>query len=123
MKIDRIEYQKNYNIMGMQWEKIIAGGTLEDGDDFQSCVKKLRSECDQAAQSKIDSLYQETTPSIYNANYEFQTQAPKSRDEIYIQEIHNCKTTTDLDAWKFLAKSKPELENAYNNKLNELTND
>ncbi len=57
MKIDRIEYQKNYNIMGMQWEKIIAGATLEEGDDFKDSVNQLRHQCDNAAQSMINTMY------------------------------------------------------------------
>lgn len=132
MKINEIEYQKNYNIIGMQWEKIIARGTMEDGDNFQDCVKKLRSECDQSAQEKINSLYQEqeTTYGIshYTQPHDGTTQdltIPQTQEEKITRLIQKATSLPELEQWKLLSNNQkyPQLKELYQQKLKELTNE
>lgn len=123
MKIDRIEYQKNYNILGMQWEKIIVGGTLEDGDNFQDCIKELRAECDAAAQTKIDALYPHHAPHVVETPAVVEPEIKLTDDQKLqntLDGIEKCKTLKELNDWRLIAKIHPDTGDAFNKKENEL---
>ena len=134
MRITKIGYQKNYNIIGMQWEKIIMEGELEEGEDEMQAIQLLRTKCDQSAQQKINSLYQEQETTVWNSevpNLGLQVTEPQeaipskklSQEEVLAQLIEDATT---LKALKWLEKPSekyPKTKELYQNKLNQLTND
>lgn len=131
MKITKIGYHKNYNIIGMQWEKIIMEGELEEGENEMEAIQILRTKCDQSAQEKINSLYQEqeTTYGIshYTQPHDGTTQdqtIPKTQEEKITQLIQQATSLPELEQWKLLSNNPkyPQLKELYQQKLKELTN-
>ncbi len=125
MKIDRIGYHKNYNIVGMQWEKIIMEGELEPGDNEMECIKELRRRCDSAAQSHEP---QYTLPDNFNDTHTSRMEGntlvvePKlSKEESMIKLIGSCNSLAELKSYELISKNNESFKEAYANKLKELT--
>lgn len=109
MNITFVEYSGTFPdpITG-QWEKILLHGDLVEGDDYRACLYDLKK--------KAQSFHFESSKAA-------EKQAEKSKDvgSSLIDQINSCTDLKVLDSYKLIAKSRPEIQEAYDNKKKELS--
>lgn len=125
MKIEKIEYSKNYNIQGMQWEKIVMGGTLEEGESEMDAIVELRKKCDQSAQQISSQLY-DYQPLVVNPPETFfvrpepeEKLTPDQETEALLLAISEANAT-ELPQYQLVAAKNQKTMGAYNKRKKQL---
>jgi hypothetical protein len=95
-----------------------------DQDEFNGCVDLLRAMTENNHKKKYPHLYTESgAQSIENqpAVVQVEKQGEDQRIGVLVADINSCTELKVLESYKILAKTKPELQEAYNLKLKELS--
>lgn len=141
MKITTVRFDKKYSYGPYLNYDVGADATLDEGETEQEAWSKLEKMCDNYHQTNHlqnnPHLYQEQTLNdIVGFNltgmvdYKEKMDAalyPKPEEKISQEQkilnlISQATSLPELQQWQILAKSKKELAGAYQQKLNELTN-
>lgn len=114
MRISTISYTKVYPLGQYTNEKICVELIVEKGDNAKQAL--------QEAKALADEFHKENLKNVPEIGFEepaemIQTQSPKSLIEKTKAFIDDCKTLEELKAWEFMAKSKVELKEYYDNKM------
>jgi hypothetical protein len=117
MRISTVSYTKVYPLGQYTNEKICVELVVEKGDNAKQAL--------QEAKSLADEFHRENLKNIPEIGFEepaeiIQTQSPKSLAEKTKEFINDCTTVEELKAWEFMAKTKVELKEYYDNKLLQL---
>jgi hypothetical protein len=118
MKIEKVSYQKAYVIGPYLQEKVGFEASI-DGDSPEEVLSKLRKMADEwhRANNPLLQPGAEVGPSIQ----EIQEQKPRNTVSFLVEDIKSCTELKVLESYRILAKTKPELQAAYDEMLEKLT--
>lgn len=121
MKTDRITYQKLFPLGMYINERIGVEVQLDEWDDPAECL--------QAAKNMVEKFYRDSNPQVQlqftDANEvlpEVQMENSKTSDRMaaLIKDIDSCKEIKVLESYSLMAKISPELQAAYDYKMEQL---
>ena len=118
MKVDRINYQKVFPLGMYINERIGVEIQLDKGDNPEEALLKAKEMVEAFHKENNKGLYMEGTPEI-------PIEKPKPEEiriGLFAEDINSCKDMETLKGYRLLVKGKPELQQAYDNKLKELNN-
>ena len=142
MKITKLHYHKTFPTdVAFSPDKVGVEADLDPYDDVEDCMKELAALAKRMHHNNYPHLYQETTQpliNVYNSDgkpqghWEEPIQKPTDNRPIhkrYISDINKCTELEGANGLKSferlvsMQESKyPELRQAYNEKLSQLTN-
>jgi hypothetical protein len=123
MTITRLKYGKSFQIGLSIWERIDVEADIAPDESANSCFDELKKEVDFTHRLLNPNLYptgKEAIISSYGELPEVQINKPKSTTEAIIEQINQCTDKTVLSSFEKLAKTYPEIMDAYNKKFDEL---
>lgn len=116
MKIKKVAYTKTYPI-GLCWEKIFVEMELSEEDDARKALYE--------AKKTVENFHYESNKAaekeLAEKSATQQEQKPKTRSEEMVEAIESVKELKVLEIYKPLAKKYPEIQDAYDKKLKELS--
>ena len=127
MHIEKVSYQKTFNLGNYSSERIGVEFVLNQGESADKALdvaRQLVHEYHVKYQVKINPDYQyllngtDSEPPFVEED-----KSPVSIVDNAKNFIDSCTSVKELKAWELMSNTKPELKEYYNNKLNELTND
>lgn len=132
MKITTVKYGRTFSLGSFQSERIDFEASVDDGETPEQVLLSLKERC--------NNFHQETNKGLYIVNMgtgevripseSAQTQesppfAPKTQPYSTIEAINSCTTLKVLQEFDLIVKNMsnkyPEIQEAYDNKLKELT--
>lgn len=122
-QIERVTYQRTFNLGNYSSERIGADVLLMPGDSANEALDTARKLVEEWHVKNNPQMYTpdvSVIPKIEPVRSQVYKDAGLTKEEIAIKEIMSCKELKVLESYKFIVKGKPELETAYNNKLKEL---
>jgi hypothetical protein len=117
MKIEKVNYTKSYVIGPFLQEKIGFEASI-DGDSPEKVLSSLREMADEWHKANNPGLEISVNP---EALQEIQEQKPRNTVSFLIEDIKSCTELKVLESYRILAKTKPELQAAYDEMLEKLT--
>lgn len=119
MHIEKINYQKTFNLGNYTSEKIGVEIALHQGE---SATKALNIAKELVEEYHLENL--KKNPIVVDVETEpiIQTQSPKTLVEKTKQFIDDCKNEVELKAWKIMANSNSEIMKYYSEKLESFKN-
>jgi len=123
MHIEKVNYQKTFNLGNYTSEKIGIELVLHQGESADKALdiaKELVEEYHKRHLVTISPDYEHLVE--YPVSNVIKTQSPQTLAEKTKQFIDECKTIEDLRAWELMSKNSSELKEYYNNKLLKLKN-
>ena len=130
MYIDKVSYQKTFNLGNYSSERIGVDILLNEGEDAKEALA--------TAKQLVTEYHKENNPQIYideevwksatseplpnNIPIVQQPVAKLSQEETIIRDIHTCTELKTLQAYKLIAKNNPKIQEHYTAKLSELEN-
>ena len=121
MTIDRIEYTGSFQLNEGYWFKVFWGGQITPDEDPETETLKLKERIEELAK-KFGSAKQ---IDIGEALYIPVVQVEKPEDKrigVFAKDILSCNDIKTLETYKLLVKNKPKLQEAYDKRLAELSN-
>lgn len=122
MHISQIKFGIKMPVMQFANETIEVTVDIMQGEDANAAIETARKLCFENHRLANPHLFadQETTVSsiVTNTN-----QRPKGQVEGIIHDIQSVKELTVLKSYELLCKNNPQLKDAYQSKLKELTNE
>ena len=118
MHIEKVNYQKTYNLGNYTSEKIGVELVLHQGESADKALdiaKELVEEYHKKHLVTISPDYEHLVE--YPVSNVIKTQSPQTLAQKTKQFIDECKTVEDLKAWELMSKSSADLKEYYNNKL------
>ena len=118
MHIEKVNYQKTYNLGNYTSEKIGVELVLHQGESADKALdiaKELVEEYHKRHLIAINPDYEHLIE--YPVSNVIKTQSPQTLAEKTKQFIDECKTVEDLKAWELMSKSSVDLKEYYNNKF------
>lgn len=129
MQLEKVNYQKVFATAAYQNEKIGLEASIDKGEDPLEVLAELKSIAEKFHRENNPGLYTQTNPEpFYTVREEPSTgtplliQEPRTAVPLIIQDIGTCTSIKTLETYKFIAKSNPEIQAAYDSKYNELQN-
>lgn len=119
MHIEKVNYQKTFNLGNYTSEKIGVELSLHQGE---SADKALDIAKQLVEEYHLENLKNNTFIVDVETEPIIQTQSPKTLVEKTKQFINDCKNEGELKAWKIMANSNPEIMEYYNEKLESFKN-
>ncbi len=134
MKVTQVSYLKTFPLGQFINEKIEIVVSIGEGDDVQSALSLARSECELNHKTNNPHLYQEQETSI--TQYEERINAldnsityspiptqPLTQEQKFLNLIQLATSIKELSMYEKTANNPkyPQLKQAYDNKLNQLT--
>jgi hypothetical protein len=133
MHIQTVSYTRTFNLGNYSSEKIGVEFSLNQGESANKALDIARELVEQYHAENLKrqkDLYDESIgDELYRAigsagtcgkSEAIPTQSKQTLAEKTKSFIDSCKTKEELKAWELMCKSKPELLEHYNNKLNTL---
>ena len=123
MHIEKVNYQKTYNLGNYTSEKIGVELVLHQGESADKALdiaKELVEEYHKRHLVTISPDYEHLVE--YPVSNVIKTQSPQTLAQKTKQFIDECKTLEDLKAWELMSKSSADLKEYYNNKFIKLKN-
>jgi hypothetical protein len=123
MHIEKVNYQKTYNLGNYTSEKIGVELVLHQGESADKALdiaKELVEEYHKRHLLTISPDYEHLVE--YPVSNVIKTQSPQTLAQKTKQFIDECKTVEDLKAWELMSKSSADLKEYYNSKLLKLKN-
>jgi hypothetical protein len=120
MVIRPIEYSKTFEVRDpfkgvSYWEKMTIGGDISETDNIQDCLQQLKDEVENFHKKSLQPI------SIVADNVPVpEVEIVKTPKQSMIEAITTCTEVDTLKTFERLAKSKPEFQEAYDNRLKEL---
>ena len=123
MHIQTINYTRTFNLGNYSSEKIGVEFALNPGESADKALDNARQ--------LVEEYHKKSLKQIEEAGYYFEqdepitekvipTQYKKTLTERTKEFIDSCNTVEELKAWELMSKNNPELQEHYNNKLNNL---
>ena len=113
MQIDRIKFSKEFFILGAgEW--VTAYATIEDGEDWKDCVRKVRGEMIGVYGPDGISTGQEQTIILE------QSPVKETRLQSIANDIRTCTQLKVLESYRLIAKSDKELQDVYDQTLKKI---
>lgn len=116
MRIIKAAFSKTFPIT-QYYEKIYLEAELNEGDDARQVLYDLKKqvqsffyESNAAAEKQIGSVVKTIEP------FEWEPEYPQSMQD----QINSCTDRKVLESYKFIVKQNPDLQSAYDQRLNEL---
>lgn len=124
MHIQTINYTRTFNLGNYSSEKIGVEFALNPGESADKALDNARQ--------LVEEYHKKSLKQIEEAGYYFEqdepidekiipTQSKKTLTQRTKEFIDSCNTPEELKAWELMSKNNPELQEHYNNKLNNLT--
>lgn len=110
MQVSKVGYSKTYPLsISGAWEKIFVEADLNEGDDARQALYECKRQ--------VESFH-------FESNKAAEKKIEKSKDTggSIIDQINSCTEVKVLESYKIIAKSKVEIQEAYDNKLKQLQN-
>ena len=121
MQITQISYQKTFNLGNYSSERIGAEITLNAGEDAMQAINEARKLV--MENFTANNLQPEILPEPEIPIIPKQKQMPIETTVDFIKrDINSCTELKVLESYRLIAAGKPELKEAYDNKLIELQN-
>jgi hypothetical protein len=118
MQLTKISRSKSFEMVNgfglKSWEKFAIEGELADKEDPLNAYVELGK--------VIDEAFKEAHPKAIEQPKEIQVKQKVAPLDNMVTAITTCTTIDTLKTFEKLAKSKPEFQEAYDNRLKELTN-
>lgn len=117
MHIEKVNYQKTFNLGNYSSEKIGVELSLNPGEDAKLALN--------TAKELVEEYHKESIAKLKESGF-FQEEehieviektGPKTLTERTKPFIDACKTVEELKAWELMSKNNPELSEYYENKL------
>lgn len=123
MHIQTINYTRTFNLGNYSSEKIGVEFSLNPGESANKALDNARE--------LVEEYHKKSLKQIEEAGFYFEqdepivekiipTQSKKTLTEKTKDFIDSCNTVEELKAWELMSKNNPELQEHYNNKLNNL---
>lgn len=123
MHIQTINYTRTFNLGNYSSEKIGVEFALNPGESADKALDNARQ--------LVEEYHKKSLKQIEESGYYFEqdepitqkvipTQSKKTLTERTKEFIDSCNTVEELKAWELMSKNNPELQEHYNNKLNNL---
>lgn len=118
MHIDKISYQKTFNLGNYSSERIGVDIVLNEGEDAKLSLSEA---------SKLVHEYHKESLSL-NPPQSSDTLVPDihldkaTLANSLVRDINSCTELKVLESYKIIVKGKPDLQDAYDTKLKELKN-
>jgi len=116
MQIERISYQKTFNLGSYQSQRIGVDIILNPEDSADEAFAQARE--------LVEKYHSETAPVMIADNPPEQVQqisnGKLTPEQNLIQQIESCQELKVLESYRLIAKTKPEYQTAYDNTLNKL---
>lgn len=116
MPIDKIAFeisQEYVNRIGLRsWKKFHAAYTLDAGETKEDARKALKEFVYESIKKQPEEVIEEVP--VINPR-------PTDKIEGIIYDINSVTDLTVLKSYSLIAKSNPKIQEAYNNKLNQLS--
>ncbi len=123
MQIERVNYQKTYNLGNYESERIGVDINLMAGDDPVKALDEAKKLVEQYHKENNQHLFHDQTPDVPVTSQIIRQMGPRSREDQIEADIRTCKDVKVLESYKLIAKSNPVLKMAYNEKFQELTHE
>jgi hypothetical protein len=130
MHIEKVSYQKTFNLGNYSSERIGVEFVLHQGESADKALETARQlvhEYYEKYQVKVNPDYAyllngtDSEPSVYVDKEEKTT--PKTVVDNAKSFIDSCNSIEELKAWELMSNTNPDLKKYYNKKLKTLTND
>lgn len=123
MHIQTINYTRTFNLGNYSSEKIGVEFALNPGESADKALDNARQ--------LVEEYHKKSLKQIEESGYYFEqdepieekiipTQSKKTLTERTKEFIDSCNTVEELKAWELMSKNNTELQEHYNNKLNNL---
>ena len=116
MKLNKIARSKSFEMVNgyglKSWEKFAIEGDLAEQENPLEAYVELGK--------IIDEAFKEAHPKVVEQPKEIQVSKPSPESNM-ITAITTCTSLTTLKTFEKLAKSNPNFQEAYTNRLNQLT--
>lgn len=125
MNIKNISYTKTYNLGNYSSEKIGVEISINEGENAIEALRTAKELCDTYHKETTANLPMESTVVSIPIEEIMEIQAPKKsskerQEQTLIDSINSCTELKVLESYRLIAKSKPELQSAYDLKLQSL---
>ena len=121
MHIEKVNYQKTFNLGNYTSEKIGVEVCLHNGESADKALDIAKGLVEEYHKKNLDRhsivIDAEIEPIVIEPR-----QNPKSLTERTKEFIEMCKTKEELKAWELMSKNNTELLEYYNNKLKSFNN-
>lgn len=118
MRIDRINYQKTFNLGNYCSEKVGVEMEVEPGE-ANKALDEAKKFVEDWHKSNNPQLYDGSMPTISGElPIVYASNEPNSK---LVQDIYSCKELVVLESYKLIVKGKPELQSAYDQQLKKLS--
>jgi uncharacterized protein YbaP (TraB family) len=123
MHIQTINYTRTFNLGNYSSEKIGVEFALNPGESADKALDNARQLVEEYHKKSLKQIeeaglyFEQDEPIIEKI---IPTQSKKTLTERTKEFIDSCNTVEELKAWELMSKNNPELQEHYNNKLNNL---
>jgi hypothetical protein len=123
MKITTINYQKVFPLGQYINERLGIEIEVSELDDPLEVYKEAKRIIEEAHRAMNPQLEYESIPSTTQPPIPEQKPQPEERRiGNIVEDINSCENLKVLETYKFIAKQKPEFQEAYEKKFRELSN-
>ena len=123
MHIQTINYTRTFNLGNYSSEKIGVEFALNPGESADKALDNARQLVEEYHKKSLKQIeeaglyFEQDEPIIEKI---IPTQSKKTLTERTKEFIDSCNTVEELKAWELMSKNNPELQEHYDNKLNNL---
>ena len=123
MHIQTINYTRTFNLGNYSSEKIGVEFALNPGESADKALDNARQLVEEYHKKSLKQIeeaglyFEQDEPIIEKI---IPTQSKKTLTERTKEFIDSCNTFEELKAWELMSKNNPELQEHYDNKLNNL---
>lgn len=118
MHIEKVNYQKTYNLGNYTSEKIGVELVLHQGESADKALDIAKELVEEYHKRHLLTIFPDYEHLVeYPVSNVIKTQSPQTLAQKTKQFIDECKTVEDLKAWELMSKSSADLKEYYNNKL------
>lgn len=117
MKVTKIGFSKTFPT-GVYFEKIFLEAEVIEGDDIRQSLYALKKEVEQFHYQSVAAAEKQMGTQV---NIVEENKNPKSQEETIIEGINSCTEITVLHSYSLIAKNNHQIQEAYDNKLLELS--
>jgi hypothetical protein len=120
MKIDRVSYQKLFPLGVYINERIGVELSLEAGEDAKEALKTARKLVHEYHMEANKELYEKELSKVEEHPKVIHTDPKLNQEQSIIRDISTVNSLTVLESYRLIAKNNPEIQKAYDNKLQSL---
>lgn len=115
--IERVSYQKTFNLGNYSSERIGVDIVLNEGEDAKLALSEASKLVHEYHKDSISLNPPQSSDELVTVNLDKATLGSS-----LIRDINSCTELKVLESYKIIVKGKPDLQAAYDTKLNQLKN-